>query len=250
MARAAREKIPYGTYLIKQSCTDDKNLFESDADRHKFLDVLLEKKLQFHFKIYGYCLADSQNYKLIIYDNGSDISKIMKSVNISYAYRIKERGKVFNERYKSTLIKSPESLREILDNLHGKKPCCDYKSELTAVLLDTDIYFTPAKSQMENILTFDTKNKKPCLDINSSCKNRENCICTLAKAIEFIEKAAQKRGLTVNELLTDKQCRNTELLNLRKRTTLSLKQIGTLFGGLSESAVCKIISRNKKDGGK
>ena len=38
MARKAREKIPFGTYLIEQSCMDDQFLFESDADRRKFLE--------------------------------------------------------------------------------------------------------------------------------------------------------------------------------------------------------------------
>jgi REP element-mobilizing transposase RayT len=249
MARKAREKVPFGTYLIEQSCIEDKSIFESDADRHKFLEVLLEKKSQFQFKIYGYCLADNQGYKLVLYDNGSDISKIMKSINISYAYRIRERGKVFSERYKSTLIKSPESLRDILDNIHVEKPCCDYKSELTVALLDADIYFTPAESKRERLLTFDTKTDEPCLDVNPSCKHRDDCICTLNKGAEFIEKAAQIHDQTVKQLLSDKPRRNIELLNLRKRSTLSLKQIGTLFGGLSESAVCKIISRNRKDGG-
>jgi len=250
MARKAREKIPFGTYLIEQSCMDDQFLFESDADRRKFLEVLLEKRDQFHFKIYGYCLANSHNYRLVLYDNGSDISKIMKSINISYAYCIRERGKIFKDRYKSLLIKSPESLASILDNLHGEKPCCDFKSDLSETLLSRDIYFTPAESKMEKILTFDGESKEPCLDVNPSCKNRSDCICTLDKGFEFIEKAAQMHGITISQLLNDKRLRNMELLNLRKRTTLSLKQIGIIFGGLSESAVCKIISRSRKDGGK
>ena len=250
VARKAREKIPFGTYLIEQSCIEGNSLFESDADRQEFLEVLFKKKLQFQFKIYGYCLANKQSYKLVLYDNGSDISKIMKSINISYAYCIRERGKIFRDRYKSTLIKSPENLREIIEHLNGNKPCCDFTSVLTETLLSEDIYFTPAESKMENILTFDTESKRPCLDVNPSCKNRDNCICTLDKAVEFIEKAAQMHGVTLEELLLDKKRRNMELLNLRKRTTLSLKQIGALFGGLSESAVCKIISRNGKDGEK
>jgi REP element-mobilizing transposase RayT len=246
MPRKAREKIPYGTYLIQQSCAEEKVIFESDTNRQEFLQILSEKKAQFHFKIYGYCLADTQNYKLIIYDNGSDISKIMKSINISYAYCIRARGKIFKDRYKSNLIKSPEELYGILNTLHDGKPCCDYSPNIFGHLLDSDLYFTPSDSPMERIITTNNDNDELCLNINPSCKDKTNCIRSLQQGEKILASIAESNNQSTEQLLSNKQLRNKELLKFRKRTTLSLKDIGLLFGGLSESAVCKIISRNKE----
>ncbi len=243
MARRAREKIPFGTYLIEQFCAKDKLLFESDIDRRIFLEICLQKKAQFHFKLYGYCLSDESSYRLVIYDNGGDISKIMKSINISYAYHLKERGRIFRDRYKSTLLKSPEKLQYILNEISGEKPCCDFKTDLSEKLLDGDIYFTPEGGSRESIITFDSKTNSHCLDYGPSCKSRNDCISSVKQGMLSLEKAAKRQGLTVEQLLNDKQVRNMELLKLRKTTTLSLKEIGRIFGGLSESAVCRIINR-------
>ncbi|MBN2260048.1 MAG: transposase [Clostridiales bacterium] len=246
MPRKAREKIPFGTYLIIQSCIPDKKIFEDELDREEFINILKDKKNQFNFKIYGYCLADDRKYKLIIYDNGSDISKIMKSINISYAYHIKNQGKIFNERYKSTLIKSPEHLEEIISNLHKHKNCCEYGFNKTENLIDFEIYFTPPNSPQERILIRDQFTDEFCMKINVSCKNTENCIHDFEQGKAVIETLAKKYEVTIDQFLSNKNIRNQELLNFRKMTTLSLKEIGHLFGGLSESAVCKIVNRNKE----
>ena len=250
MARKAREKIPFGTYLVEQFCIDGKVLFESDTDRRIFLEICFEKKAQFHFKLYGYCLSDERSYRLVIYDNGSDISKIMKSINISYAYRVKERGKIFKDRYKSALLKSPENLQSALYSISEDTPCCDFKTDLTEKLLDREIYFTPEGGNRENLVTFDSRTNRPCLDELPSCKNREDCISSVKQGVMALERAAEARGLTVEKLLADKRLRNMELLKLRKTSALSLREIGEIFGGLGESSVCKIISRNKGKGEK
>ncbi|MCK5764240.1 MAG: hypothetical protein KAH05_08975, partial [Clostridiales bacterium] len=61
---------------------------------------------------------------------------------------------------------------------------------------------------------------------------------------EVLKLIADKYDITIDEFLSDKKLRNQELLKFRRVTTLSLNDIGLLFGGLSESAVCKIISRS------
>ena len=176
MPRKAREKMNFGTYLIQQTCILDKKIFESDDDREEFLKIIEDKKKQFNFKIYGYCLADDRKYKLIIYDNGSDISKIMKSINISLAYFTKNRGKIFKERYKSTLIKTPEILEDIINNLHSHDHCCKFNFDKAKELIDCDIYFTPDGSETEKFLYKDNFTNEICIKINPNCKNTANCI--------------------------------------------------------------------------
>lgn len=246
MPRKAREKAPFGTYYIEQSCILEKKIFKSDNDRKNFIEILKEKKEQFNFKIYGYCLADDKKYKLIIYSNGSDISKIMKAINISLAYSIKKRGKIFTNRYKSSLIKSPEELENILNTLHNHSHCCEFEFNEVEKLIDFEIYFTPIDGFKEQNLVIDKETNEICIKINPSCKDTSKCIRDMTQGIKAIEEFAKKYNLTKDELLSNKTLRNQELLNFRKMSTLSLRELGILFGGLSESAVCKIISRNKQ----
>ncbi len=75
MARKAREKNLFGTYLIKQYGGGCRQLFMDDTDREKFIKIVTKAKAKFNFRLYAYCLEDADSYELIIYDNGSDISK-------------------------------------------------------------------------------------------------------------------------------------------------------------------------------
>lgn len=49
-------------------------------------------KEKYNFIIYAYCLMDNHVH-LLINDNGNDISKLMKSINVSYVL-------YFNRKYK------------------------------------------------------------------------------------------------------------------------------------------------------
>jgi DNA-directed RNA polymerase specialized sigma subunit len=44
-------------------------------------------------------------------------------------------------------------------------------------------------------------------------------------------------------LIKNKEERNKMIKHFRKNSTLSLKEIGSIFGGLSESSICKILSK-------
>jgi hypothetical protein len=244
MPRKAREKIPYGTYEIEQRGVPGKRIFESDEDRAKFLDLLLEKKRQFNFKIYGVMIHDETCYRLVVYDHGSDISKIMKSINISLSYLLKDRGRVFKDRYRSTLIKTPEALTEVLKAFKPPDPVLNHGISLKA-LIDTEIIFTLADSHKEQILVLDPETHEVCMREGPHCENTADCIRSYEKGQEILQEIAGEYGLALDDFLANKALRNEALLKFRKKTTLSLKDIGLLFGGLSESAVCKIISRTK-----
>jgi len=65
---------------------------------------------------------------------------------------------------------------------------------------------------------------------------------TLEEAEEKLKEVSLERGLSLEELLKEKEIRNDLILRFRKNSTLSLKELGALFGGLSESSICKILS--------
>jgi DNA-directed RNA polymerase specialized sigma subunit len=71
-----------------------------------------------------------------------------------------------------------------------------------------------------------------------------NCITSVEEADSRIGEILNRKGISLVELLKDKEERNRMILQLRRESTLSLKQIGGLMGGLSESTVSKIISNH------
>ena len=144
MARKARGATPEGVYHIQQRSTDQRSLFESDEDRMKFLQLLKETKQKYGIKLYAYCLEDRNNYHIIIHANGSDLSKLMKSLNIAYAIYVGFDGPLFKDRYKSKLLDSActyEAIRsEVFYSKSNKTSCfnsdpmyCDDENPFEAI---------------------------------------------------------------------------------------------------------------------
>lgn len=229
MARKAREKSSYATYLISNYSGPVRDIFKSDADREKFLEILCSIKKKFSIKVYYVDISSKDSYTLIIYDNGSDISKVMKSITISYSMYAKCDGKLFKDRYKSELIGSPLELETKMLSLSEVKT--DYKfSSLDIIIRD------PIDREIEfKVLPGD--DIKSCERI-IPCSDESQCISSVEEAVVYLGHT----GLSPETIKRDKKLRDEKICELRRRSTLSLRDIGNLFG-ISESSVCKIISK-------
>ena len=217
MARKARGATPEGVYHIQQRSTNQRNLFESDEERMKFLQILNETKLKYGIKLYAYCLEDPNTYHIIIHANGSDLSKLMKSLNIAYAMYVGFDGPLFKDRYKSMLIDSActyEAIKSEVVHPKSKEMSC----------FNSDPLYCDDENPFEMICT-------PCLK-------------TSDEAFVKLQKRAESHQLTVDEMLGDKALRNALIIEFRKSSLLTLKDLGLLFGGLSESSVSKILKAN------
>jgi REP element-mobilizing transposase RayT len=85
MPRYARVKRgEYCTYHIIQRGNERRAIFRGDSDKERFLETLVRMKEKYAYKVYYYCLMDNHMH-LIINTNGSDISQIMKSINVSHS---------------------------------------------------------------------------------------------------------------------------------------------------------------------
>lgn len=257
MARKAREKNVFGTYLIQQYGGGCRQLFTNDEDRKRFIEIVKKAKHKFGFKLYAYCLANPDAYELIIYDNGSDISKIMKSINISYGMYATCEGKLFKDRYKSTLIEDFPTLLQSTQNVNKEKPdpwssYCVY-SDLSKDPFDIiDIQdllhlagddLKMAKATLLKYLDEDDADIL-CESNRTFCEDKNNCITCRDDAQKKLASIAYSKGMTLPQLLKDKPLRNTLIKQFRRESTLSLKALGTLFGGLSESSICKILNQD------
>ena len=219
MARQARKKDTFGRYYIHQYGGDSRCLFQSDQDRKRFAKIIKNCQSKYGFILHGYCLSSDNTYELILDVNGGDISKIMKSINISYAMYTQCDGQLFKERYKSELIKSDSQLNQIKAKLE-ERHCQLEKNVYTVCYYNTD-----------------ESHESPSEYFNDC----ENCILSTSLAKEKLETIAKERGLTLDELLKDKPLRNELIRLFRKHSTLTLKEIGQLFGHLSESTISKLL---------
>lgn len=229
MARKARIKDPYGTFHITQSGGGQKLLFEKEEDRTEFLEILKKAQTQFQFKLYAYCLLSDNQYHLVMDLNGADMSKVMKSINIGYAMYKDQKEPLFKDRYKSELLKSTEDAADVVKRLH--------KNGITGSLWNS--YCTYDKEAPLKLDWISSIEKRADQKEGTPCRN---CMETLEEAEEKLKEVSLERGLSLEELLKEKEIRNDLILRFRKNSTLSLKELGTLFGGLSESSICKILS--------
>lgn len=211
MPRKAREKKLFSIYLIKQCGPKSHTIFKSQNDRKLFINTLKKTKLKYNFKLYGVSIGPN-NYEILLYDNGNDISKIMKSLNISFVMQYQcsreSCSNIFKSRYKSEIVNSYE-VQTILNEMD----LCLY--------LDKNIIDLP--------------------DISNDSSRL--CIDCYKKAEDKLKELIILEDISFEEMLKKKELRNQLIQGFRKNTTLSLIEIGKLFDGLSESAICKILNK-------
>lgn len=209
MARRARVKCEDGVFYIRQCSCEDQNLFRDDEDRRGFLHLLEQSSQLFAFDILFYCVLDPDAYHLVLKLNGSDLSKIMKSLNISYLKYRKLNTQLYRDRYKSQMIYDDVALDDLIQTLRMTRQSEGQWSQFCG----------------------SPKSAIPC----------GSCITSIEEAGQWLEEMCLEAGITTKDLKSQKSHRNAWILELRQRSTLSLKEMGHVFGGLSESTVCKII---------
>lgn len=225
MARQARIKNEYGIFYIHQMGGGNREVFKDNIDRDCFLKILARAQQKYQFKLYAYCLLNSDEYHLVINIDGGDISKIMKSINIAYAMYVSCDTKLFKDRYKSRLIEDEQELKKLIEQIHDRNQ-------------DSSLYNSYCAYNGATPITLDFPGGQD--NMQQECKD---CIKTMQEAENKIKELANKENVTVNELIRDKQRRNDIIRELRKKSTLSLKELGELFGGLTESTICKILNQ-------
>jgi len=121
MPRAARLKDKQSIYHIMVRSIKEVNLFENDEDKLKYFSIIKKYMEKFKFKVYAYCLMDNHGH-LMIDANGADISRIMHSINFSYAQYFnrahKRHGHLFQERFKSKIVSDDSYLIALSAYIH------------------------------------------------------------------------------------------------------------------------------------
>ena len=225
MARKPRVKDNYGTYHIQQRGSGITELFADEADREEFLAIALKTGEKNNFQIMSYCIADPDRYDLIIDANGCDISKVMKEINIRYSIYKRCEGSLFKDRFQSELLSTsitPSKPTAITDYL----TCNEFLKCMSEMSVVSQTSFESVPGSLEQVYE----------------RGRQERIETVEEAKERVEEQLEALAMDWQSLKKDKLLRNQLILQMKACSTLSLREIGEVFGGLSESSVSKIVN--------
>jgi putative transposase len=122
MPRLARKKTEDAIFHVMARSISEVNLFKNDSDKLRYLALIKKYQKLYNFKVYGYCLMDNHVH-LLIDANGADISRIMHSVNFSYAQYFnkihKRHGHLFQDRFKSKMVTDETYLWALSAYIHN-----------------------------------------------------------------------------------------------------------------------------------
>ena len=116
MARPLRIEHPGAVYHVTSRGNAREDIFISDTDRLKFLEILGNTVEKYNWLCHAFCLLDN-HYHLIIETPDPNLSLGMRQLNGVYTQsfnRIHQRvGHVFQGRYKAILVEKGNHLLEL-----------------------------------------------------------------------------------------------------------------------------------------
>lgn len=233
MPRTSRVKDNYGVYHVWQHGSGQARLFNGPQDRTDFLAILRQTGAKNNFRILAYCIAEDDEYHLILDANGCDISKVMKEINIRYSIRKDCAGCLFKDRFHSRLLSSRREAPAAGDTTGP-----DGGAE-KLLLGCTDFMKKVDELTVVDGRVFQSGPDTPIEVYGPGCQER---ISSREEALARLRDQAGALGLTFEEVLKDKPLRNDFLLRMKACSTLSMKDLGQVFGGLSESTVSKLLN--------
>jgi len=116
MARPLRIEFPGAVYHVTSRGDRRENIYEDDADRERFLEILGEVVTRFRWLCHAYCLM-TNHYHLLVETAEANLSRGMRHLNGVYTQASNRRhgrvGHVFQGRFKAILVERESYLLEL-----------------------------------------------------------------------------------------------------------------------------------------
>lgn len=221
MARKARKNQMTSIYAINQ--TSEQILFRNDLDRQSMMEIIKAAQRKFGFHCYAFCLLSDHGFKIILDVNDKNISSILSSISIAYALYRKADKKLFTRRFKSKPLYSKEEVVAEVNRINQKSDS-SYNSFC---------FYDDASQQSLDWL----------VDIHQTSIEitQEKKTSDIDEATLILDAWMKDNGCCDDDLKKDKNLRNECIARLHRETNCSMKQLGVLFGGISESTISKIL---------
>lgn len=121
MARQPRIEVPDGLYHVISRGIERREIFRDDIDRERYLAIVAKSVDRFRFQLLAYCLM-TNHVHLVVQTGAIPLSRIMRSVNTSYAgyfnTRHRRSGYLFQGRYKAFLVDGERYLLSLVRYVH------------------------------------------------------------------------------------------------------------------------------------
>ena len=125
MATKERARSKSGFYHIFQRGVNHFNIFESTADRKKYLHLLSDAARRFDIEIHSWCLMSNHTH-LLLRGLIEDISSMMQLLGSRYAKYFNSKyercGALFGSRFSSISIDTEKQLLSVVRYIH-RNPC-------------------------------------------------------------------------------------------------------------------------------
>ena len=116
MARPLRLEFPGAIYHITSRGDRQEAIYEDDADRHQWLDILSRVCERYNWRVHAYCLMDN-HYHIVLETADGNLSKGMRQLNGVYTQYFNRQhnrvGHVYQGRYKAILVEKDSYLLEL-----------------------------------------------------------------------------------------------------------------------------------------
>lgn len=250
MPRIARDYNKLKVYHTIIRGIDKQDIFYSEKDRIKFIEIIKSSKEKYNYRLYAYCLMDNHVH-LVIYDKNEEISKIMQSIQISYASYFNKKyertGHLFQDRFFSKKVENREYLKMLCRYIHqnplkaGISQTEEYKwssyqkyirfNKLVDTELLLSIFSENIDEAKEEFIKFHNINKE---------ENKQNEINDMIE-YEMYEKISDEevrkyvceilKISNIHEILQfNKEIRDEQLSKLKQIKKISIRQLSRVIG--------------------
>lgn len=121
LPRIARDYNKLKVYHTIIRGIDKQDIFYSEKDRVKFIEIIKVSKEKYNYELYAYCLMDNHVH-LVIYDKNEEISKIMQSIQVRYVMYFNRKydriGHLFQNRFFSKKVEDRQYLKNLCRYIH------------------------------------------------------------------------------------------------------------------------------------
>jgi len=254
MPRQRRKLSKTKIYHIMLRGNERKDIFLEKEDYNKFIQILAAKKKNGSFLLYAYCLM-SNHLHLLVREKKQDISRIMKRINVAYAYYFNKKynrvGHVFQDRFKSESIEEESYLLSVIRYIHNNPltakvvndpvlyPWSSYNfyiNESKKSIIDKDEILNIFSSKIpKSIHLFQDFSQKQQTSIGleyRQIKPLTKEITNYEQAYKYIriylkEKKLKKENISERQ---NRPYRDDLILNLKKKSNLSIREIAKILG--------------------
>lgn len=256
MPRQSRKLSKSKTYHVMIRGNERKPIFIDEEDRFRFIQTLCEKNKKGQYFVYAYCLMDNHVH-LLVNEGNDEISRIMKRINVSYAYYFNKKygriGHLFQDRFKSESIEDDYYLLAAVRYVHNNPVKAGIASHPSKYKWSSyGLYINNAETKesfpvnIDFILSMFSNEKNKAMELFGEYSRQESDDGFIEyqagktdKPIQsenevrlIISESLKENSLSVEDIKKpiNAKLRRNLIIQLKSSTSLSVRQIANILG--------------------